>query len=1211
MKNVIKRKVLATILAVMLVFQTSATVVFAADILPGGVCTQNENGNILHSEDYSYASAIEEMPADCETCNSKEDVTGEQSKTTGEALSVTGGTENTDYSYENHVLTILSGTALTISGSGTATSDKIVVRSGITADITLSDVHIGVSSYLDCAFDIAGATVNLTLTGTNTLESGQDAAGLHVPEGAALTVTEGSSGSLTADGGYSAAGIGGNNQGSCGTVTINGGRITANGSDYGAGIGGGSDGAGGSVTINSGNVIASGGRKGTGIGGGIGGNAGTFFANGSGNAFIVASSIADKTNQGNWKGVIFDANEGRAYGNPTITADEEIPANMTLSVESGMTLTVADGVTLNNNGILKISGTLTGDGTVQNNVAAIKSKSGIISISHWKGDAVIERESVGVFFLTKDDGGELIPDRDYTYEAGVLTIKTAEPITIEMPKGMETPVNRIVVPSGSVANITLNNVKLDMSDSDSTCAFDMTGATVNLTLAGENTLKSGNECAGLQVPDGAALIITEESTGSLTASGDEGAGIGGGNGSVGGSITINGGSVKASGGDASAGIGGGQDRAGGTITINGGTVLAKGGADAAGIGGGSNRAGGIITINGGSITAIAGNASAGIGGGNGGSGGIITISGGKVEAKGGEFSGAGIGGSVGAEGGTISISGGTVLAKGGGNTEFVGGAFGAAGIGGGPGCKGVSIIISGGTVIARGGGNTTGTSGAYGGAGIGSGAGPNSDVSIIISGGTVDAVGGEGDKNGAGIGVGAGGTDGGNGSFSTVLEGDAGNAFIVSSSISDQSNAGSWNGVIFQKDRGEVYGSPIALTTDAEIPAGKLLTVNSGQTLIIDSGVTLTNSGILENSGVIVNKGDIVNKGTISGSGTINNASSVAVAFSESNVNYGDEVTITATVQKKTKSRAANGSADFYLGNVNSGIKLGTSNVTASGDTVTATLTMTKAVWETSGARWAIGKNTITADFSGSTGLLASTGTGTFTIARASITPAVTISDWTYNTTANSPQISGNTGSGAVTVYYKSQGAEDSTYMDSVPTNAGRYTVKVEIAQTTYYNSGNGTADFTIKKASQTAPEVTSAAENILGKNDGKIDGLTTAMEYSTGETGAYTKVTDSNMTFAPGTYYVRYSANENYNASAATDVTIAAGGTNGGTSNNNTSGHVSPAISNHVSPATADSGNIMPLLILLLASGGTVAATALKNIHLRCIIKSHFRDII
>ncbi len=87
--------------------------------------------------------------------------------------------------------------------------------------------------------------------------------------------------------------------------------------------------------------------------------------------------------------------------------------------------------------------------------------------------------------------------------------------------------------------------------------------------------------------------------------------------------------------------------------------------------------------------------------------------------------------------------------------------------------------------------------------------------------------------------------------------------------------------------------------------------------------------------------------------------------------------------------------------------------------------------------------------------------------------------------------------------------------------------------------------DYSISKGSQNAPTVLGVAETVKGKADGKITGLTTEMEYATEFTAdddKYTKVTDANMDFAAGTYYVRYQAKGYYNPSTFVEVTIGEG---------------------------------------------------------------------
>ena len=411
----------------------------------------------------------------------------------------------------------------------------------------------------------------------------------------------------------------------------------------------------------------------------------------------------------------------------------------------------------------------------------------------------------------------------------------------------------VAVSGNGEYNITMNGGTIDASSKKYVAAFSiLSGAKVNLTLEGGNTLKSGYCCAGLQVPEGATLVITEGSgDNKLTAVGEtNAAGIGGGYEATGGEITIDGGNILAEAGIDGAGIGGGRGGAGGKITINGGNIVAKVSLDwrgftndGTGIGGGSGGAGGEITIKGGVVEAT-GKKGAGIGGGEGRAGGEITIEGGKVTAIGlgsgsiDSGSGAGIGGGRGATGGTITIKGGEVTATGGTHAAGIGGGGGgsrSAGAGG-------VITISGGTVTAT---------GHYGGAGIGGGYGRpgGSGGTITISGGFVMATGGDDYILGAGIGGGEYARD--HGTFTTT---DSGNAFIIANSIGDNADGkkADWSGVIFEGNDGLVYGSDITLPEgEITIPEGKTLTVEDGKQLTVNAGTTLKNNGTIVGEGTI------------------------------------------------------------------------------------------------------------------------------------------------------------------------------------------------------------------------------------------------------------------------------------------------------------------------------------------------------------------------
>ncbi|WP_172674235.1 Ig-like domain-containing protein, partial [Syntrophomonas palmitatica] len=266
----------------------------------------------------------------------------------------------------------------------------------------------------------------------------------------------------------------------------------------------------------------------------------------------------------------------------------------------------------------------------------------------------------------------------------------------------ETTVNTVNVSSSVTANIRLSGVNINVSGvSDSACAFNMRAATVRLTLAEgtSNTLKSGKDRAGLEVPIGASLTI--DGQGSLGSySNGWGAGIGGcnhvyyGYNSDGGTITINGGTVSASSGEG-AGIGGGYEGVSGTVTINGGTVTASS-VYGAGIGDGDNSeqmnlnhsARGRVTITGGTVMASS-QSGAGIGGGQYAMGATVTINGGTVTAS--SVDGAGIGAGEERDGGRVTINGGTVAAS----------SHQGAGIGGGYAGSGGTVTITGGSVKAQ------------------------------------------------------------------------------------------------------------------------------------------------------------------------------------------------------------------------------------------------------------------------------------------------------------------------------------------------------------------------------------------------------------------------------------------------------------------------------------------------------------------------------
>ena len=154
---------------------------------------------------------------------------------------------------------------LQITTDGSPTNKTLTIEGGTTgAKVTLSNVNINASG---AAVSVSG-NVELVITGTNILRSGEDRAGLEKADDDGTLTIDGT-GSLEAYGGNEAAGIGSRANNNVRNIVINGGTITAEctGRD-GAGIGGGHSGKAENIRINGGVVTATGGEWGYGIGSG-------------------------------------------------------------------------------------------------------------------------------------------------------------------------------------------------------------------------------------------------------------------------------------------------------------------------------------------------------------------------------------------------------------------------------------------------------------------------------------------------------------------------------------------------------------------------------------------------------------------------------------------------------------------------------------------------------------------------------------------------------------------------------------------------------------------------------------------------------------------------------------------------------------------------------------------------------------------------------
>ncbi len=126
------------------------------------------------------------------------------------------------------------------------------------------------------------------------------------------------------------------------------------------------------------------------------------------------------------------------------------------------------------------------------------------------------------------------------------------------------------------------------------------------------------------------------------------------------------------------------------------------------------------------------------------------------------------------------------------------------------------------------------------------------------------------------------------------------------------------------------------------------------------------------------------------------------------------------------------------------------------------------------------------------------TGSANVVIAKAGISPSVTLEGWTYGKTANTPSVTGNEGSGTVNYEYYTDNACTEP-VDGVPSNAGTYYVKAIIGETANYESDYATVEFTIGKMAVTITAV--AQEKVYGTSISEGVSYVTDSGLATGDT--------------------------------------------------------------------------------------------------------------
>ena len=194
-------------------------------------------------------------------------------------------------------------------------------------------------------------------------------------------------------------------------------------------------------------------------------------------------------------------------------------------------------------------------------------------------------------------------------------------------------------------------------------------------------------------------------------------------------------------------------------------------------------------------------------------------------------------------------------------------------------------------------------------------------------------------------------------------------------------------------------------------------------------------------------------------------------AIKQGTLTAGDNYVISYTGANLTVSQATNSVTAptaktlTYTGSAQTLVNAGTATYG------TMEYSLDGAAWATA-LPTATGVDTYTVSWrvTGTANYTGDSGSFTVSIAKASISPSVSITGWTVGGTANAPSVSGNPGSGAVTYAYKAQSADDSTYTATQPTTAGSYTVRATIAETANYLGGTATANFAITSGGTPTP---------------------------------------------------------------------------------------------------------------------------------------------
>lgn len=287
-----------------------------------------------------------------------------------ESIGTTSATiKGNNYVIDNESKTITVTSNANIEVSGNAEDYKLVVDNNAkNVKITKNNYTAITGGWADTIGLKENSEAEIILVGQNTLQVGNEASAIRVPEGTTLTISGEGTLSAKISNGNSAASsavIGSAYNYPFGDIIINSGTIYTSYTGGGqiTGIGSGywyfDVECKGTITLNGGVIH-------TDV---IGNPAGktNIFLKGSNKAVVYVNQI--NANQSEFNGIIFDGEgkNGTVIGNVELVQDIEIPTDGKLEMPKDSTLTVKPNVTIINNGQIINNGKIVNKGLIQNN----------------------------------------------------------------------------------------------------------------------------------------------------------------------------------------------------------------------------------------------------------------------------------------------------------------------------------------------------------------------------------------------------------------------------------------------------------------------------------------------------------------------------------------------------------------------------------------------------------------------------------------------------------------------------------------------------------------------------------------------------------------------------------------------------------------------------------------------------------------------------